>query len=95
MSLPRICGAAVLAFLAPLSAAQAGVFALMGDMPYSEREIEPLRMIIDEISRDREVAFVVHDGDIKSGSEKCDNQRFLDAQGRFRGIGPPLHPDSR
>jgi hypothetical protein len=89
MNLPRICGAAALACLVPLSAAQAGAFALMGDMPYSEREIEPLRMIIDEISRDREVAFVVHDGDFKSGSEKCDNRRFLDRKADFEAS---LHP---
>jgi hypothetical protein len=46
-------------------------------------------MIIDEISRDREVAFVVHDGDFKSGSEKCDNRRFLDRKADFEAS---LHP---
>ena len=89
MNLHHLACAAALALAAHLPAAHAGVFALMGDIPYSEREVESLRLIIDEISRDREVAFVVHDGDIKSGSEKCDNQRFLDRRADFEAS---LHP---
>lgn len=69
---------------------QAGVFALMGDMPYSDREIESVRLIIEEINRDNEIAFVVHDGDIKSGSEKCDNQRFADRKADFEQSRHPF-----
>ena len=68
----------------------AGTFALMGDIPYSEREIESLRLIIDEINRDNEIAFVVHDGDIKSGSEKCDTRRFLDRKVDFEASRHPF-----
>ncbi len=89
MTLRLFVTAAALALATHAPFAHAGAFALMGDMPYSEREIEPLRMIIDEISRDREIAFVVHDGDFKSGGEKCDNRRFLDRKADFEAS---LHP---
>jgi len=62
-----------------LTAAQlavAGHFALIGDMPYSEGEIEMTRAILQEIGADDSIAFVVHDGDIKSGSEPCDDLRL-------------------
>jgi hypothetical protein len=51
--------------------AGAGSFALIGDMPYSVPEIDTARAIIAEIGRDRSIAFIVHDGDIKSGGEPC------------------------
>ncbi len=69
---------------------QAGVFALFGDIPYSEREVEALRLIIDEMNRDNELAFVVHDGDIKSGGETCDNQRFLARRADFEASRHPF-----
>jgi hypothetical protein len=59
------------------SNAQAGSFALIGDMPYSDAEIGMTRTIIEEIGRDDSIAFVVHDGDIKSGGEQCDDARFI------------------
>ena len=71
------------AFILAATLAHAGSFALIGDMPYSEREIEITRMIIEEIGRDDAIAFVVHDGDIKSGGDKCDNQTFLDRKADF------------
>ena len=68
----------------------AGVFALFGDLPYNEREVEALRLIIDEMNRDNELAFVVHDGDIKSGGETCDNQRFLARRADFEASRHPF-----
>ena len=70
--------------------AQAGAFALFGDIPYNEREVEALRLIIDEMNRDNELAFVVHDGDIKSGSETCDNRRFLARRADFETSRHPF-----
>ena len=64
------------ALLAMAAHAHAGHFALIGDMPYSESEIEMMRAILQEIGQDDSIAFVVHDGDIKSGGERCDDQRF-------------------
>ena len=62
--LRRIVGCA-LALLFPF--AQAGSFALIGDMPYSEHEVGMMRTILEEIGADDSIAFVIHDGDIKSG----------------------------
>ena len=70
--------------------AQAGSFALMGDMPYNEREIEPFRMIIAETGRDNDIAFVAFDGDIKGGSEKCDNGRLLARRADFEASRHPF-----
>ena len=70
--------------------AHAGAFALMGDMPYNEREIEPMRMIIAETGRDPDIAFVAFDGDIKGGSEKCDNERFLARRADFEASRHPF-----
>lgn len=72
------------------SNAQAGTFALMGDMPYNEREIEPFRMIIAETGRDNDIAFVAFDGDIKGGSEKCDNGRLLARRADFEASRHPF-----
>ncbi len=77
--LPRAAAQAlclVLALLAPSQQADAGHFALIGDMPYSDGEIEMMRAILQEIGGDDSIAFVVHDGDIKSGSERCDDERL-------------------
>ena len=84
----KALAAALLCSLAAM--AQAGSFALIGDMPYSDREVDIMRMIIEEISRDESIAFVVHDGDIKSGGEKCDNQRFLERKADFESSRHPF-----
>ena len=76
--------------LGATAAAHAGVFALFGDLPYNEREVEALRLIIDEMNRDNELAFVVHDGDIKSGGETCDNRRFLARKADFEASRHPF-----
>ena len=70
--------------------AHAGAFALFGDLPYNEREVDILRLIIDEMNRDNELAFVVHDGDIKSGGETCDNRRFLARRADFEASRHPF-----
>lgn len=79
-----------IALLATMAPAHAGVFALFGDIPYSAHEVEALRLIIDEMNRDDELAFVVHDGDIKSGSSKCDDRTFLDRKADFEASRHPF-----
>lgn len=64
-------------------------FALIGDTPYGLSEEPMLDNVIDEINRSRNVRFVLHTGDVKQGSERCDDdvllrrfkqfQRFQDA----------------
>ena len=78
------------ALLAAATPAHAGAFALFGDIPYNEREVEALRLIIDEMNRDNDLAIVVHDGDIKSGGETCDNRRFLARRADFEASRHPF-----
>ena len=47
-------------------------FALIGDLPYSEREEQALRDMMREIDG-ADLAFVIHVGDIKSGYSRCDD----------------------
>jgi hypothetical protein len=49
------------------------VFALIGDMPYGAVRETPFARLVDEINRDNDVDFVMHAGDIKAGSERCDD----------------------
>src|SRR5262245_30811726 len=47
--------------------------ALIGDMPYGADREKPFERLVAEINRDNDVDFVVHAGDIKAGSERCDD----------------------
>ena len=60
-------------------------FAIIGDTPYNTTEEADLEFSIDEINRD-EIAFVVHIGDIKSGSSRCSDELFEDRKARFNRI---------
>ena len=48
-------------------------FALIGDMPYGTARETPFARLVAEINRDNDVDFVMHAGDIKAGSERCDD----------------------
>jgi Calcineurin-like phosphoesterase len=48
-------------------------FALIGDMPYGTAREEQFARLVAEINRDNDVDFVMHAGDIKAGSERCDD----------------------
>ena len=70
--------AAALAFVAlPACAALPGVgvqsFALIGDTPYGLANEAKFERVIDAINADPNVRFVVHTGDVKAGSERCDD----------------------
>jgi hypothetical protein len=51
-------------------------FALIGDVPYSAVEATKFDRVIDRINLDNDVRFVVHMGDIKSGSSICDDATY-------------------
>lgn len=76
--------------LAWCGAACAGSFALIGDMPYSVPEIATSRAIIEQIGADDSIAFVVHDGDIKSGGEPCDDARLTARRDDFNASRHPI-----
>lgn len=72
--------AAVLACLASLAVAQPAApsfsFAAFGDMPYTPDEEARFPDLIAEMNREN-IAFVVHVGDFKSASSRCDDGLFL------------------
>ncbi|MDJ0735810.1 MAG: metallophosphoesterase [Nostocaceae cyanobacterium] len=52
-------------------------FALVADLPYGDLQVSKFENVIREINHDRDVDFVMHAGDIKAGSETCDNNRIM------------------
>lgn len=51
-------------------------FALLGDVPYGASEEPKFDRVIAEINAAPSVRFVVHTGDVKQGSERCDDAVF-------------------
>ncbi len=47
--------------------------ALIGDLPYSPTDVPKVDTLIEAINADRSVRFTLHAGDIKGGSERCDD----------------------
>lgn len=67
-------------------------FALIGDMPYgvgAGMHYPAMTELIDDIDQ-QAIQFVVHVGDIKSGSAKCSNLLFQDRLKRFNQFNTPL-----
>lgn len=52
-------------------------FALLGDVPYGLSEEPKFDKVIDDINASRNVRFVLHTGDVKQGSERCDDSVFI------------------
>ncbi|MCX8146559.1 MAG: hypothetical protein N3C59_09540 [Azovibrio sp.] len=79
--------------LLTLGSAQAEVwhFALIGDVPYSQRERAELPAMLSAMSRGREpLAFIAHVGDIKHGQERCDDALFFDRLACFQASPVPF-----
>lgn len=54
--------------------AQPFSFALIGDAPYNRGEAVAFDRMIDAINADRDIALVLHAGDMKSGGEPCSDE---------------------
>lgn len=80
---------ALLACSMQVAYAQPVSFGLFGDMPYSAWERAHLPQLLAEMDQDG-LAFVVHDGDIKSGSGQCSDEVFIDILGVFQASKTPL-----
>ena len=52
-------------------------FAFIGDMPYGAPVEVQFERVIDDINADRGIRFVMHAGDIKAGSERCDDSLIV------------------
>ena len=62
---------------------------LFGDTSYSQRERDLLPELMAEMDSE-DLAFVIHDGDIKSGGSACSDAAFLDILGVFKASRHPL-----
>lgn len=69
--------------------AQSITIGLFGDTSYSPRERELLPELMAEMDSE-DLAFVIHDGDIKSGGAVCSDETFLDILGVFKASRHPL-----
>ncbi|MCB1954353.1 MAG: metallophosphoesterase [Rhodocyclaceae bacterium] len=102
MTLPRLAAATLLA-CASLASAHAdngertfrdnqrvGAFALIGDTPYGTEREPQFDRVIDEINADRSIRFVLHTGDIKAGSERCDDALLQHRFDQFQRFDRPF-----
>jgi hypothetical protein len=65
-------------------------FALIGDMPYGAVRETPFTRLVAEINRDNDVDFVMHAGDIKAGSERCDDTLITHRFGLYQAFQRPF-----
>jgi Calcineurin-like phosphoesterase len=63
---------------------------LIGDFPYGDAKLGEAKNLMDDLNAHRELSFVIHDGDFKSGSTPCDNKTFLDRLTTFEQSRHPL-----
>jgi len=71
-------------------AADPFVFSVFGDVPYSESELATLETHVTNHNRYSPSAFLVHVGDIKSGSEACQEVRYQDVADILKGSAVPV-----
>ncbi len=71
------------------AAPQAVSFGLFGDVPYNAWEREHLPELLADMAK-HPLAFVVHDGDIKSGSSECSDAVMHDMLALFNSSEHPL-----
>lgn len=61
-------------------------FALIGDVPYGTAVETKFDNVIDSINAAPLVRFVVHTGDVKAGSERCDDELFQKRYQQFQKL---------
>jgi Calcineurin-like phosphoesterase len=64
--------------------------ALIGDMPYGASREAPFARLVSEINRDHDIDFVMHAGDIKAGSERCDDTLILHRFSLYQTLRRPF-----
>ncbi len=64
-------------------------FALIGDLPYSAEQEAKFPNLIADINQSP-AAFVIHDGDIKSGGSLCDDATFVSRKQLFDNFAMPF-----
>ncbi|MCB1960779.1 MAG: hypothetical protein KDE68_09715 [Rhodocyclaceae bacterium] len=78
-----------LSLMAPLAMAGEWHFAIIGDSPYSDYERRHLPGMLADISVTKP-AFILHVGDIKSGTSYCSDEMYADRLALFNSVPAPL-----
>jgi hypothetical protein len=63
-------------------------FALLGDLPYGDTQVTQFDAVIEEVNADKSLQFVMHTGDVKGGSERCDDDRLIARFNQFQKFVP-------
>lgn len=64
-------------------------FGLIGDLPYTPEQDPKFINLVNDINRSK-LAFVVHDGDFKSGSTLCNDETFYQCKQLFETFAAPF-----
>ncbi|MBS1869411.1 MAG: hypothetical protein JSS99_07075 [Actinobacteria bacterium] len=75
---------------AAATAANPATLAVIGDIPYGTTLINEFPSDVAEINADPSVGRVIHLGDIKNGSTRCDTSYFEQIRSDFDGFVDPL-----
>ena len=65
-------------------------FALIGDVPYTEEQVQKFDTLIQDVNAHKNLRFVLHAGDIKGGSVACDDATFLARLGQYQQFAFPF-----
>ena len=68
-------------------------FAMIGDVPYGVApysDYPPFDNLIDEINDRKDIRWIIHTGDIKSGSTECSDELFYDRLDRYNRFKRPF-----
>jgi 3-phytase len=86
--------ALVVLFVAPTAHASRQdeplTIAVIGDTPYGQAQVDDLPGLAGSINGDPDVSLVVHVGDIKTGSSRCDDSYFSTVRGLFDRFEDPF-----
>lgn len=85
-----LCASLVAVAPARGAAPAPSTFALIGDTPYGDAQRVAFPALVADINADPRVRFVLHAGDVKSGSTTCDDARFADLAALFDTFQDPF-----
>ena len=76
----------------PINSASANPLeiAVIGDLPYNAAQLDAFPSWVAELNGDPKLDAVVHLGDIKSGSTRCDDSYYATILGVFQALKDPL-----
>lgn len=86
----RVWAAGLAAAASSLALAAPLHFALIGDAPYNRRESIAFEQMIEDINADRDIALVLHAGDIKGSGEPCTDALLAERLAQLAHFARPL-----